>query len=253
MTALLESVGHCPTCDRDVRFVASREWLRDYFACSSCGSIPRERALMLSIARHYPDWRGLRIHESSPGSRGASVRLARECPSYVPTQYFPGHASGTLVDGVRCEDLEALSFADGSLDLHVTQDVLEHVFRPERVFREIARTLAPGGAHICTVPLVRKERPSRRRARLAQGDTVVHLEPPDYHDNPLTPEGSLVTFDWGYDICQWIFDASGLFTEIVWIDDLSHGIRAEYIEVLVTRKPDAGPAGTSHANGSESS
>jgi hypothetical protein len=48
---------------------------------------------------------------------------------------------------------------------------------------------------------------------------------------------SLVTFDWGYDICRHIFDASGLFTEIAWIDDLSRGIRAEYIEVLITLKP----------------
>ncbi len=242
MTPLLECAGHCPTCDRDVTFVASQEWLRDYFACSHCGSIPRERALMLTIERFYPRWRELVIHESSPGSRGASVRLAAECPGYIPSHYFPGTPSGGSVGGVRCEDLEAMSFADGSVDLHVTQDVLEHVFRPDEVFREIARTLKPGGAHICTVPLVHKERPSRRRARLGQGGEILHLEPPEYHDNPLTPEGSLVTFDWGYDICRHIFDASGLFTEIAWIDDLSRGIRAEYIEVLVTLKPAAGGA-----------
>ena len=215
MTRLLESTGHCPTCDRDVTFVASREWLRDYFACSNCGSIPRERALMLTIERFFPHWRQLVIHESSPGSRGASVRLAAECAGYTPSQYFPSTPSGSPVGGVRCEDLEALSFADGTVDLHVTQDVLEHVFRPDEVFREIARTLAPGGAHICTVPLVRKEHPSRRRAALTANGGIVHLEPPDYHDNPLTPEGSLVTMDWGYDICRHIFDASGLFTEIV--------------------------------------
>ena len=31
-------------------------------------------------------------------------------------------------DGVRCENLEALTFADSSIDLHVSQDVFEHLF-----------------------------------------------------------------------------------------------------------------------------
>lgn len=42
---------------------------------------------------------------------------------------------------------------------------------------------------------------------------------------------------WGYDICDRIFQVTGLFTQIVYIDALELGIRAEYIEVLVTRKP----------------
>ena len=58
-----------------------------------------------------------------------------------------------------------------------------------------------------------------------------------YHANPISDKDSLVTVDWGYDICQVIFDSCGLFTHLVSIDDLSMGIRAEYIEVLVTIKP----------------
>jgi len=42
--------------------------------------------------------------------------------------------------------------------------------------------------------------------------------------------------DWGYDIADYIFRTSGLFSTIVMIDDVSAGIRAEYIEVLVSRK-----------------
>jgi hypothetical protein len=41
---------------------------------------------------------------------------------------------------------------------------------------------------------------------------------------------------WGYDITRHIFDASGLFTDIIYIDALEYGIRAEYIEILITRK-----------------
>jgi hypothetical protein len=46
----------------------------------------------------------------------------------------------------------------------------------------------------------------------------------------------LVTVNWGYDITSFVFKTSGLFTEIVFLDILDLGIRAEYIEVLITRK-----------------
>jgi len=195
---------------------------------------------MLAIETRFPDWRNLAVHESSPGDRGASTRLSRECSNYIPSHYFPGEQTGSTVGKFRSENLEALSFEDESIDLHVTQDVLEHVFHPSRVFSEIARTLRPGGAHVFTVPMVNKHKPSKLRARLVDGGEIVNLESPVYHGNPINDQGSLVTVDWGFDICQHIFDSCGLFTHLVYVDDLSRGIRAEYNEVLITVKPDKG-------------
>lgn len=236
---ILENSGYCPACDNEVVFVARNTWFRDHYLCSSCGSIPRERALMLVIDTYFPNWRNLIVHESSPCNRGASKRLAQECFHYVPSQYFPDREPGTNVNGVRCENLEALAFDDESIDLHVTQDVLEHIPHPSRAFREIARTLRPGGAHIFTVPLVNKNAPSRVRARISDNGQVFHLEPPVYHGNPISDEGSLVTVDWGFDIGRHIFEACHLFTQTIYIDDLSKGIRADLIEVLITFKPNS--------------
>lgn len=233
---VIKNSGYCPTCNKDVTFVARSEWFRDHYICCNCGSIPRERALMLTIENYCPNWRNLTIHESSPGSRGASKRLSKESSHYIPSQYFPDREPGSIVGKIRCENLEALTFDDESIDLHVTQDVLEHVFHPSKVFKEIARTLKPGGMHICTVPIVKKGMPSTLRARI-ENEEIVYLEPEQYHGNPVGDGRSLVTVDWGFDICRHIFKASGLFTYIVYIDDLSKGIRAEYIEVLVTVKP----------------
>jgi SAM-dependent methyltransferase len=234
---ILENSGYCPTCAREVTFISYDPWLRDNYICSNCTSIPRERALMLVIETYFPNWQNLIIHESSPVNRGASKRLAEECSNYIPSQFFLEQKPGNIVNGVRCENLEALSFTDESVDLHITQDVMEHIFHPSKVFSEIARTLKPGGAHVFTVPIVNKNKSSKLRALIDDKGKISYLESPVYHGNPISDEGSLVIVDWGFDICNYIFDSCGLFTQLIYIDDISKGIRAELIEVLVTFKP----------------
>jgi len=234
---VLESTGKCPICTKEVRFVAENAWLRDNFFCTNCWSIPRERALMHAIETFYPNWQKLTIHESSPSPRGASLRMEKEASTYIKSQFFPDIELGSLHKGFQCENLEQLTFDDNSIDLHISQDVMEHVYHPAKAFQEIARTLKPGGAHIFTVPLINKMQPSRLRAKISEHGQIEHIEPAMYHGNPIDSQGSLVTMDWGYDIVKHIFDASGLFTYTLYIDDISKGIRAEYIEVLVTIKP----------------
>ena len=153
---VIQNSGHCPTCDQDVTFIAHNERLRDYYLCSNCSSIPRERALMLTIEQYFPSWRNAIIHESSPGNRGVSRRLSEECSHYIPSHYFPNQKLGSIVDSFRCENLETLTFADECIDLHVTQDVLEHVFHPCRYrLLNSGLTIPPWGVPACgycTVP-----------------------------------------------------------------------------------------------------
>jgi len=47
---------------------------------------------------------------------------------------------------------DGLPFGDGSFDIVVAGEVLEHIFYPEIVLREIARVLKTGGAFIGSVP-----------------------------------------------------------------------------------------------------
>jgi SAM-dependent methyltransferase len=136
----------------------------------------------------------------------------------------------------RNENLERQTFDDASFDLVITQDVFEHVFRPDLAIAEIARTLRPGGAHICTVPIILKNAPSKRRASFDDRGGIIHHLEPVYHANPISELGSLVTVDWGYDILSYLSQHSGLDTAMVIIDDLDRGIRAEYIDVLIGRK-----------------
>lgn len=235
-TYVYRAEGYCPICETETIFSAQYDWFRDHLICERCRSIPRERALFVVLTSLFPNWRGLSIHESSPAPRGGSLRMKNECAHYIATQYDPTVHFGTLhpSGAYRSENLEDQTFADRSFDIVVTQDVMEHLFDPIQATREIARTLRPGGAHVFSVPIVRKQAPSRRRARLTAGG-IEHLLPEQYHGNPMSEKGSLVTVDWGYDILEHL-GRGGLAHFMHYIDDLSRGIRAEYIEIVVGKK-----------------
>lgn len=79
---LLELEGFCPICEVNVTFRSENEWLRDFFGCSDCGSVPRERAFMEVIQSQYPHYRDLVIHESSPSNRAAGYKLNSQCEQY---------------------------------------------------------------------------------------------------------------------------------------------------------------------------
>jgi SAM-dependent methyltransferase len=233
----LRNEGYCPICQAKAVFVARNAWLRDYYLCTTCGSIPRERSVIAVLESRMPKWRAGTLHESSPSATPASNYLRANCPGYLATQFFPGVTLGQQHQGVRCENLEHQTFADASFDLVVTQDVLEHVFDPDQVFREIARTLKPGGAHVFTTPIYKGLQVSRTRAVLHDGQ-VKHLEePPEYHGNPIDGGGALVTVHYGQDLCDRIFRACGLVTERISMSDFSCGTVAEFLDVLVTTKP----------------
>lgn len=235
--------GFCPICETETAFLATGSWLRDQLLCTRCGSIPRQRALIHVLNSRFPNWRELSIHESSPDEYAASAKLARECSRYTPTQFFRDTAPSECRNGVRCENLEEQTFADESFDLVVTSDVFEHVLDPARGFSEIGRTLRRCGAHIFTVPWYWWKKTLVRAIRSADG-TVVHLEPPDYHGNPIDEKGSLVVTEWGPDLCDFIYRASGLTTTAILIRDMKMGLAGEFCEVFVSTK-----AATSRAAG----
>jgi SAM-dependent methyltransferase len=230
--------GRCPICEQDTVFEARNAWFRDHLICQSCpgGSIPRERAIMRVMRELAPDWKQRSIHEGSPSSRGASVILARDCVDYAPTQFYPDVPRGTYRDGVRCEDLERQTFDDESFDLVITQDVMEHIFHPDRACREIWRTLKPGGLYLHTTPIYKDRVTTERRASIGTDGKVVHLAEPEYHGNPIDPKGSLVTFHYGYDLADLIAEWTPFDVEIRRFHQRSGGIIAEFSEVVICRK-----------------
>ena len=188
--------------------------------------------MMLALDAAAPDWRTLRIHEGSPVRRGLSPVLAAECPGYVESAYRPGVELGSTIGTSRCEDLERQTFPDASFDIVVTQDVMEHVFDPAKAYREIARTLKPGGLHLHTTPIYPDLERSERRAEM-RDDKVRHLAEPEYHGT----NRDLVTYHYGQDLASLIRDWSGVEVDIHRYEDRHHGILGEFMDVIVCRKP----------------
>ncbi|MFD2090356.1 class I SAM-dependent methyltransferase [Blastococcus deserti] len=236
---VFENPGYCACCQSQTVFVAHDEWLRDFYICRNCGSIPRQRHLQTVLEETIPGWKDLVVHESSP-SNGL---LSRVCTNYSSSHYYPDVPRGEYRDGVRSEDVEALTFPDESIDVFITQDVLEHVFHPDRAVREIHRVLRPGGAHVFTTPKYPWLSESRARARVSAHGVVEHLFPEEYHGNPIGDNKALVTWDYGDDFELLLSEWVGAGVQTHRRRDRSLGIDAEFNEVFVIRKPVAG-AGT---------
>jgi len=201
-----------------------------------CRSILRQRAFVRVLKQEAPEYLTARVFESSPGGP-SSDWLARNCNQYTPSQFFADVPRGeSTTDGVRSEDLQAMTLSDASVAVFVTQDVFEHVVDPDAAFREIARVLVPGGVHIYTVPIF-WGRETLRRVEPDGSGGIRHLVEPDYHGNPLGG-GSLVIHEWGDDLLLRIDAVSGLTTTRHAMPSRLRGLAGEMFDVLVSRKPD---------------
>lgn len=226
--------GYCPVCQKKTIFIVKGAWLRDNYLCTACGSIPRVRHIVHVLQKYFSEYRELTIHESSP-SGPSFEKFRRECREYIPTYFWPDVTPGSLRNGYRCENLEALTFPDASFDLVITQDVMEHVLNPDKAFSEIARTLKPGGAHVFTVPWYAPKPTYIRAAETGEG--IEYYAKKDYHGNPIDEGGALVVTEWGTDLPEFIFKKSGLITTVFNTQDLNMGLAGEFLEVFVSRKP----------------
>jgi SAM-dependent methyltransferase len=189
-------------------FVAHSNGSAEFRACLFCSANERYELLAVEIRDRYwerlPDMDVLELDPKSPLM--PLLSRARSC-----TRTF--HEEGCSVkqrDGAIWEDITDLTFQNGSLDLLISSDVLEHVPRLEKALSETARVLRPNGAHLFTVP---PRLATRKRAEIVNGE-LLHIEPPDFHLDPLSPEGILAFWDIGPDLAS-VFPTKGLDVKIV--------------------------------------
>ena len=196
-----------------------------------CLSTFRHRAVGAVLGRLGLD-RGAAVYELS--SRGALCRhLRRTFAQVTVSELFDDVAPGGFRGRVQCQDVQRLTYADGSFDLVTSTEVFEHVPDDRRAFAEIGRVLRPGGHLVFTVPLMDRG-PTLERARLENG-TVVHLVTPEYHGDRLRGRGGVLAFrTYAPDILERLEEA-GFQARLERIDDPAHAIADG--RVVVGRKP----------------
>lgn len=154
---------------------------------------------LLHLLKKNPE---IRIYETANHSVFRSRHLKR-MPNYVVSEYFEDRPKGTLVDGIRNENLECLTFSSGSFDILITSEVLEHVANLDKSLEEIQRVLKRGGVHVFSIPVDMKLPKTVERAIIANGETVFLL-PPVFHGDTIRNEGILAFRDFGSDVLEYL-------------------------------------------------
>lgn len=119
--------------------------------CGRCGSNLRTMALALAISRCYGhDGTFAQFIEKF---RSRHLRVLEVNEAGHLTQFLsklPGHVMGRYPQ----LDMTCMPYPEGSYDLVVHSDTLEHVRHPVTALTECYRVLAPGGYCVFTIPVI---------------------------------------------------------------------------------------------------
>jgi len=205
--------GYCVPCDEEVSFLVDMEsggqrdengwkpnW-RERLVCPLCQMNNRQRLISALINQELckNNKKYVYFMEQVTSIYNWATDTFKN-HNIVGSEYLGyEYKGGDVVQGIRHEDVENLSFPDASLDLIVSNDVFEHVPNPEKAFAECARVLKVGGLMLATMPFHTNNDESVTRATLVDGQ-LKHILEPAYHGNPISADGSLVFTDFGWDV-----------------------------------------------------
>ncbi|MBN1866564.1 class I SAM-dependent methyltransferase [Candidatus Sumerlaeota bacterium] len=103
--------------------------------------------------RHLPTYATGRLLDLGCGKAPLFGAYERHVGDVVCVDWADSRHAGEYVDR-ECDLNEALPFRDGEFDTIVLSDVLEHIARPEALWGEMSRILAPGGRVLLNVPFL---------------------------------------------------------------------------------------------------
>jgi SAM-dependent methyltransferase len=230
--------GYCTICGKSTYFIRTGNNLRETFICLYCSSNSRNRHLAkilcetfnitgtYSLHKFGSIYPSLRIYEAE--ASGSIHDNLVSLPNYTCSEFFSNIPIGSLSEtGIRCEDLQQLSFRGNSFDLIITQDVFEHIRNPESAWKEVYRVLKVGGFHIFTIPWI-NDRKTMRRIRI-EGSTEITILPNVFHGDGIR-DGRVYT-DFGGDLIDYL-DSLGFVTRIFYSTDADSKLYSIYGNIV---------------------
>lgn len=221
--------GFCLACEQAVAlkldWVSSNTELpnfRERLLCPRCGLNNRQRFLAGLVRERTTADTSIYLYEQITQFYDWAVGAL---PGTIAGSEYLGHdrAGGDVVAGIRHEDAMAMTYADDTFDVLVSQDVFEHVPDIGLTLAEASRVLRPGGWMWFSVPFHSDRVETVRRAELRAGQ-VVELLPPQYHGNPVDAEaGSLVFYDHGWGLLDACRDAGFADAHVIAYWSALHG------------------------------
>jgi len=181
---------------------------RESFQCPSCRSNSRQRTMALFVGGVLGAWqpmvswqadKNVRIFESS--GFGGYPRYLAEKFTYYNTKFDPDVTSKGGYDNTKYADVQHMSYEDGTFDMVLSSDVLEHVRDYMKALHETRRVLKDGGVLLLQVPYDHNRPETFFRVEV-EGDKDIFLSEPYYH-----AEHYLVYRDYGRDLLTWLKDA----------------------------------------------
>ena len=101
------------------------------------------------------------------------------------------------------------------------------------------RVLKPGGTLLFTVPFHKGLPSTLVRARFNDDGSIEHLEPPDYHGDPVNPEGGCLCFyTFGWDLLSQLRTLGFASAESHFYWSSRFGYLGGELLLLTARKPD---------------
>jgi SAM-dependent methyltransferase len=183
--------------------------VREQLVCPITGMNNRQRLVATIASAQLDDTqerRDVYITEQLTALYNWFSRTKGNTHNIIGSEYLRENLrSGEIVNGTRHEDVCSLSFEFSTIDMVISNDVLEHVSTPSAAIGELARVIRPGGQALMTFPFFSDRESSVTRAEVVNGNIVHHCDP-IYHVNPISNEGSLVFSEFGWDLFDLIYN-----------------------------------------------
>jgi SAM-dependent methyltransferase len=207
--------GWCAVCNAPRAFIADyqygwtdaagrrhRNW-RERLNCEGCGFNNRTRGVLQFLLGNL--WSGgagavYLTEQVTPLFHGLQSRM----PGLVGSEFLrDGTPSGACdASGIRHEDVTDLSFPNNAFQIIGSFDVLEHVPDYQRALAEFGRCLEPGGWLLLSAPISLDLKRTLVRAVLRPDDEVAHIEPPEFHGDPMSTDGVLCFYHFGWSLLE---------------------------------------------------